>query len=66
MNRGGKIANGTYILFAHADCRFNEDGIKINNQVYNNNNYNLTDFLNLNEIKISVGKKRFGILKILV
>ena len=42
------------------------DGIKINNQVYNNNNYNLTDFLNLNEIKISVGKKRIGILKILV
>ena len=27
MNRGGKIANGKYILFAHADCRFHEDGI---------------------------------------
>ena len=23
----GKIANGKYILFAHADCRFHEDGI---------------------------------------
>ena len=27
MNRGGKIANGKYILFAHADCHFHEDGI---------------------------------------
>ena len=42
------------------------DGIKINNQVYNNNDYNLTEFLSLNEVKISVGKKRIGILKILV
>lgn len=27
MNRGEKIASGKYILFAHADCRFHEDGI---------------------------------------
>ena len=27
MNTGGRIASGRYILFAHADCRFNKDGI---------------------------------------
>lgn len=27
MNKGGRIASGRYILFAHADCRFNKDGI---------------------------------------
>ena len=42
------------------------DGIKINNKVYNNNDYSLTEFLNLSEIKIIIGKKRIGILKILV
>lgn len=27
MNQGGKTANGKFILFAHADCSFDEEGI---------------------------------------
>tara|TARA_A200000113_G_scaffold104204_1_gene93635 strand:+ start:2695 stop:3933 length:1239 start_codon:yes stop_codon:yes gene_type:complete len=41
------------------------DGIKINDKVYKNNNLSLKDYSNLKEIKINVGKKKIGILKIL-
>ena len=39
-------------------------GIRINDKVYNKNNFSLLEFANLNEIKISVGKKKIGVLRI--
>ena len=41
------------------------DGVKVNNQIYKNNNLSLKEYLGAKEIKISVGKKKIGILKIL-
>ncbi len=40
------------------------DGVKINDELYNDNKLSLKKFSNLKEIKISVGKKKIGILKI--
>ncbi len=40
-------------------------GVKINDALYNNSKFSLKDFSELNEIKISVGKKKIGILKII-
>ena len=40
------------------------DGIKINNLIYKENDFSLTKYINEKEIKISVGKKKIGILKI--
>jgi len=39
-------------------------GIKINDDIYELNNFSLEKFFNQSEIKISVGKKNIGILKI--
>jgi tyrosyl-tRNA synthetase len=39
-------------------------GIKINNEVYNSENLSLHSYLKVRNIKISVGKKNIGILKI--
>ena len=41
------------------------DGIKINDKLYKNPDFSLKDYSNLNEIKITVGKKKIGILKII-
>ena len=41
------------------------NGIKINNELYKNNNLSLKKYLGLEQIKISVGKKKVGILKII-
>ena len=41
------------------------DGIKVNDQLYKKSDLSLNDFSDLNEIKITVGKKKVGILKIL-
>ena len=41
------------------------NGVKINDNLYNNSNFSLKEFSNLNEIKISIGKKKIGILKII-
>ena len=41
------------------------DGVKVNDQLYKNNNLSLKEYLDSKEIKISVGKKKIGILKIL-
>ncbi|MFL2520695.1 MAG: tyrosine--tRNA ligase [Alphaproteobacteria bacterium] len=38
-------------------------GIKINDKNYNENNYSLLNFINNDKIKISVGKKKIGIIK---
>ena len=40
-------------------------GIKINNEIYNAENLSLQPYLKLRNIKISVGKKNIGILKII-
>ena len=39
-------------------------GIKINNEIYSSENFSLKKFHSQSEIKISVGKKNIGILKI--
>ena len=40
------------------------NGIKINNENYNRGDFSLSKYFSKNEIKISVGKKNFGIIKI--
>lgn len=40
------------------------NGVKINDKQYSNTDFSLTDYKNLNEIKISVGKKKIGLIKI--
>ncbi len=39
-------------------------GIKINDIIYDNEDYSLKKFINNNEVKITVGKKKIGIIKI--
>ena len=41
------------------------NGIRINDQIYNSSNLSLEIYANDSEIKISVGKKNIGILKII-
>ena len=38
-------------------------GIKIDNENYNRSDFSLSKYFSKNEIKISVGKKNFGIIK---
>ena len=40
------------------------NGIKINDTTYNENTYSLKNFANSNEIKITVGKKKIGLLRL--
>ena len=40
------------------------NGVKVNDNLYNNSNYSLKEFSDLNEIKITIGKKKIGIIKI--
>ena len=40
------------------------NGIKINDKNYNENDFSLSNFASKKEIKISVGKKKIGMLKI--
>ena len=42
----------------------NANGIKINDTTYKDKEFTLSKFINNKEIKISVGKKKIGILKI--
>ena len=41
------------------------DGIKVNDKLYKNNDLSLREYSGLKEIKIAVGKKKIGILKII-
>ena len=41
------------------------NGIKVDNIIYNENNFSLEKYSDKKEIKISVGKKKIGILKII-
>ncbi len=41
------------------------EGVKVNDKLYINKNFSLKDFSDLKEIKIAVGKKKIGILKII-
>lgn len=43
----------------------NSNGIKINDESFNQNNFSLLNFKEKKEIKISVGKKKIGIIKII-
>ena len=40
------------------------NGVKVNDSLYNNTNFSLKEFSDLNEIKINIGKKKIGIIKI--
>ena len=39
-------------------------GVKINNKIFNDESYSLNKFTNTNEIKILVGKKKIGLIKL--
>ena len=41
------------------------DGIKVNDKLYKNNDLSLSEYSTLKEIKITVGKKKVGILKLI-
>ena len=41
------------------------DGVKVNDKLYKNNDLSLREYSSLKKIKISVGKKKIGILKII-
>ncbi len=41
------------------------NGIKVNDDVFNDNSFSLKVYSDLNKIKISIGKKKIGILKII-
>ena len=41
------------------------DGVRVNDELYKNSNLSLKEYAGLKEIKISIGKKKIGILKIL-
>ena len=41
------------------------NGIKVNDKIYKNSNLSLKEYINLKEIKIAIGKKKIGVLKIL-
>ena len=41
------------------------NAIKINDEAYNKDDFSLKQYTSLSEIKISVGKKKFGLVKII-
>ena len=41
------------------------DGVRVNDELYKNSNLSLKEYAGLKEIKISIGKKKIGILKII-
>ena len=41
------------------------DGVRVNDEFYKNSNLSLKEYAGLKEIKISIGKKKIGILKII-
>ena len=41
------------------------DGVRVNDELYKNSDLSLKEYADLKEIKISIGKKKIGILKIL-
>ena len=41
------------------------NGVKVNDILYNNSSFSLKEFSDLNEMKITVGKKKIGIIKII-
>ena len=40
------------------------NGVKVNNKLYKNSSFSLKEYTGLEEIKISIGKKKIGILNI--
>ena len=41
------------------------NGVRVNDELYKNSNFSLKEYSELKEIKISIGKKKIGILKII-
>ena len=40
-------------------------GIKVNDKLYNKDNFSLSDYSDKKEIKINVGKKKVGVIKLI-
>ena len=41
------------------------NGVRVNDKLYQNSNFSLKEYTGSKEIKISIGKKKIGILKVL-
>ncbi len=41
------------------------NGIRINDKIYRNDNFSLKEYANLKQIKITIGKKKIGIIKVI-
>ena len=41
------------------------NGVKVNDNIYSSSDYSLENYINFKEIKISIGKKKIGIIKLL-
>ena len=41
------------------------NGIRINDKIYRNDNFSLKEYSNLKQIKITIGKKKIGIIKVI-
>ena len=53
------------IKFSEIKRLIKSDGVKINDKLFKNNDLSLKEYAELKEIKIAVGKKKIGILKII-
>ena len=41
------------------------NGIRINDKIYRNDNFSLKEYSNLKQIKITIGKKKIGIINVI-
>ena len=41
------------------------NGVRVNDKLYQNSNFSLKEYIGSKEIKISIGKKKIGVLKVL-
>ena len=58
----GEVIAKVFLLFKR---RIKSNGIKVNDKNYNENNFSLSNYASGNKIKISVGKKKIGFIKII-
>ena len=49
----------------HLQRLIKSNGIKVNDKNYEKNDFSLSDYCAANEIKITVGRKKIGIIKII-
>ena len=73
-----KILDSSFSIIDAVDCLklvksrseikrlIKSNGVKINDSNYNDNSFSLKNYYKENEIKISIGKKKIGYLKIVI